>query len=148
MGNPISIPKVNFEDVQMAVKAGNGISSQASSSDDFILINTLPIQFQNCLIKNTLPADIETEVVNGKMRNNYRTNIVIYGKNSQDDTVLDKYNQLRSLGFLNVYVYSGGLFEWLLLQDIYGSDLFETTSKTLDHLKYLGPRKFDVKYIT
>ena len=30
----------------------------------------------------------------------------------------------------------GGLFEWLLLQDMYGSDEFPTTNKELDVLKY------------
>ena len=41
-----------------------------------------------------------------------------------------------SLGFYNVYLYNGGLFEWLLLQDIYGFDEFPTTKKELDILKY------------
>ena len=40
------------------------------------------------------------------------------------------------LGFINVYIYLGGLFEWLLLQDIYGRDLFKTTKNELDILKY------------
>jgi hypothetical protein len=48
----------------------------------------------------------------------------------------NKYNQLNSLGFYNVYVYTGGLFEWLLLQDIYGEKDFPTTNIELDILKY------------
>jgi hypothetical protein len=40
------------------------------------------------------------------------------------------------LGFENVYIYRGGMFEWLLLQDIYGFDEFQTTSKITDLLKY------------
>jgi hypothetical protein len=40
------------------------------------------------------------------------------------------------MGFVNVYLYPGGLFEWLLLQDIYGDDEFPTTIKELDILKY------------
>ena len=43
------------------------------------------------------------------------------------------------LGFKNIYVYPGGMFEWLLLQDIYGDDLFQTTSKIQDILKYKQP---------
>jgi len=35
-----------------------------------------------------------------------------------------------------VHIYPGGIFEWLLLQDIYGDDMFKTTSKELDILKY------------
>ena len=38
--------------------------------------------------------------------------------------------------FKNVYIYKGGLFEWLLLQDIYGKDLFPTTTEILDILRY------------
>ena len=47
-----------------------------------------------------------------------------------------KLKQLRSLGFYEVYCYQGGLFEWLLLQDVYGSQEFPTTKKELDLLKY------------
>ena len=41
--------------------------------------------------------------------------------------------------------YTGGLFEWLLLQDIYGSDMFKTTTEEVDHLKYRGAQVFGVK---
>ena len=35
------------------------------------------------------------------------------------------------------------MFEWLLLQDIYGDDEFPTTTKELDILKYKGvPAKY------
>jgi hypothetical protein len=47
-----------------------------------------------------------------------------------------KCQQLQSLGFNKIYIYSGGLFEWMLLQDIYGKDLFQTTSIEVDILKY------------
>jgi len=43
---------------------------------------------------------------------------------------------LLKLGFNSVFVYTGGIFEWLLLQDIYGKDEFPTTSEELDILKY------------
>ena len=62
--------------------------------------------------------------------------IIIYGKNCNDEKIYKKYQQLLSLGFYNVFVYPGGLFEWLLLQDIYGTEEFPTTSKQLDVLKY------------
>ena len=69
-----------------------------------------------------------------------KISIIIYGKNANDETTYKKYYQLSKLGFTNVSVYPGGLFEWLLLQDIYGVDEFTTTSKQLDILKY-KPRK-------
>ena len=59
--------------------------------------------------------------------NNTNLKIIIYGKNSDDQTIYNKYDQLNKLGFYNIYLYSGGLFEWLLLQDIYGRDEFPTT---------------------
>jgi hypothetical protein len=62
--------------------------------------------------------------------------IVIYGRNSNDDKIYEKYNQLLKLGFYNIFLYTGGLFEWLMLQDIYGFNEFPTTSKQLDFLKY------------
>ena len=63
--------------------------------------------------------------------------ITIYGKNCQEEEkIIKKYKQLQKLGFKNIYIYCGGLFEWLLLQDIYGKDEFPTTIKENDILKY------------
>ncbi len=127
MGNTQSTQKVNFEDVQTSIKNPNL----------YLLVNTLPISMQNCLIKNTVLADREEELINQHLKNyNKGLKIIIYGKNTNDPTVLNKYSQLISLGFNNVYIYQGGLFEWLLLQDIYGTNEFPTTSKELDILKY------------
>ena len=70
------------------------------------------------------------------MKENKSIRIIIYGKNCNDENVNKKYQQLLSLGFYNIFVYFGGMFEWLLLQDIYGKDLFPTTKKELDLLKY------------
>jgi hypothetical protein len=47
-----------------------------------------------------------------------------------------------NLGFQAVYLYVGGMFEWLCLQDIYGKDEFPTTTRQLDILKYKPPRTF------
>ena len=53
--------------------------------------------------------------------------IVIYGKNTDDvSKVIRRYRQLCDMGFSNVHVYFGGLFEWLLLQEIYGNDDMKT----------------------
>ena len=129
MGNTNSINKINFEFIQNII---------TSSSKNYIIINTLDINNQDCLIKNTLSPSREIEAVNFYIKNNKNIGIVIYGENSCDNKIVEKYNQLIKMGFLNVYVYLGGLFEWLLLQDIYGSDEFPTTEKILDILKYKG----------
>ena len=46
-----------------------------------------------------------------------------------------------------MYIYSGGLFEWLLLQDVYGKDEFPTMGCELDILKYKGNKRFGIKLI-
>ena len=39
------------------------------------------------------------------------------------------------------------LFEWLLLQEVYGADYFPTTNKLLDLLKFKGKKIFGIKMI-
>ena len=133
MGNSQSVNKVNFEDVQTIINNNN-------TNGPFIIINTLDNNNQNCLIKNTLSPNKEIELLNYYLKENKKINILIYGENCSDSNVITKYNQLYKLGFTNLYIYIGGLFEWLLLQDIYGDEdeLFPTTNKILDILKYKG----------
>ena len=83
-----------------------------------------------------------------KFSHNKDKNIVIYGTNVNDMSIYDKYEQLVKLGFRNVYLYPGGMFEWLCLQDIYSSELFPTTKKELDILKYKPPSKLNTYYLT
>ena len=103
-----------------------------------LLINTLDYSKQDCLIKNSIHASKEEEILNNCLKNNKTVKIVIYGENCTDNRVIIKYTQLYKLGFANLYVYIGGLFEWLLLQDIYGDEEFPTSSKIIDILKYKG----------
>jgi len=126
--------KLSFEDIQFANQY----------ADQFIIINTLPTNEQSCLIKNTIPY-IDEETVLNKLLTNYGLNekkLIIYGRNNTDDTINIKYDQLVNLGFQSVYLYVGGLFEWLCLQDIYGKGEFPTTTHTLDLLKYKPVRTF------
>ena len=131
MGNSQSINKINFESVQNIVN--NNITC-----GQFMIINTLDNNNQDCLIKNTLSPQEEINALNNYLKNNKSINILIYGENCCDTKVIDKFNQLYKLGFSNLYIYIGGLFEWLLLQDIYGDDEFPTTTKIIDILKYKG----------
>ena len=126
MGNSQSMKKINYEDMQTVVK----------NPEIYLLINTLPSVSQDCLISTTVSIDQEEATINKYMKENRNIRIIIYGKNCNDDLVDKKYQQLLSLGFYNIFVYSGGMFEWLLLQDIYGKDLFQTNKKELDILKY------------
>ena len=127
MGNSNSINKVNFDYIQKNMNNNN-----------ILFINTLDYSKQDCLIKNTIHASKEEEILNKYLKDNISIKILIYGENCIDNKVITKYNQLYKLGFTNLYVYIGGLFEWLLLQDIYGDEEFPSTSKIIDLLKYKG----------
>ena len=98
------------------------------------MINTLAVTEQECLIPGTVSVKDEEAFINRHLNKNI--SIIIYGKNANDDSIFKKYEQLLKLGFSSVFVYTGGIFEWLLLQDIYGKDEFPTTSEELDILKY------------
>ena len=122
---------------------------QNGSNGDGVIISTLPVERQQCLLSGTLSAAEEVAVLNQTLSSGNPTEfrIVIYGENSCDDTLVVKYSQLVKLGFNNVHIYVGGLFEWLLLQDIYGSDMFPTTSMEKDFLKFKGRKKISVKML-
>lgn len=123
---------LSFEDVQHIV----------SNPTEYIIINTLPVTKQHCLIKNTISYQTEENLINEYL-NNYdfeSKTFIIYGENTNDEKPETKYSQLKGLGFTKLYLYRGGMFEWLLLQDIYGADEFPTTSKLLDILQYRPTR--------
>lgn len=114
----------------------DNILNKINNSNNNIIISTLPDTLQNCLIKNTIPANIETNVINDLINNNKKKEIIIYGKNHRDLKVIDKYNQLKKLGFSNVYIYFGGMFEWLLLREIYSDTNFPIIGHCNDILVY------------
>ena len=138
MGNTTSTRKVNFEDVQYSMKNKN----------KFLLINTLDSSRQDILIKNTVPINKEEELINKLINTNQNVNIIVYDENSNAPNLMKKYDQLISLGFINVFLYPGGLFEWLLLQDIYGYENFPTTKQETDILKFKGKSIFNNYYLT
>ena len=149
MGNNISLTRnINFEDMQFAI---NEKDSQSNHYNDnyqkIIIINTLDAYQQHCLIVGTLNIETEIEILNIQLKKNKDVRIIIYGMNATDKTCITKYEQLLKLGFWNVYIYTGGLFEWLLLQDVYGNELFPTTSTKVDLLKYKGRRHLNMKML-
>jgi len=127
MGNSQSTQKINYEDIQYVI----------SNSQSHLLINTLNENEQDCLIVNTTNIKNEEALVNRLIQTASKNlKIIVYGRNCNDEKIYVKYNQLKSLGFYNVYIYTGGLFEWLMLQDIYGEKEFPTTKEELDFLKF------------
>lgn len=131
--------KISFEDVQFIIK----------NPENFLLINTMPLEDQHCLIKNTILYQREEAIINDLIAQYEYKNklIIVYGANANDETAEKKYDQLVALGFQEVYLYRGGMFEWLQLQDIYGASEFPTTAKILDILKYKPARVFGGRLI-
>lgn len=126
--------KIGFEDMQVAIKA----------TQDHVIINTLPITEQECLIKSTTSYHLEEQLINSLLQQYTALTefiFIVYGRNGTDETALSKCKQLTNLGFKRVYIYAGGLFEWLLLQDIYGADEFPTTTKVIDILMFKPKRQ-------
>jgi hypothetical protein len=119
-----SIKYINFEEVIRATSA------------TAVIINTLTVSEQNCLIVGTVSALEEEVIINELLKTNKKIQIIVYGKNCTDLGVTKKATQLQTIGFSNVCVYVGGLFEWLLLQDVYGKTEFKTTCNKVDLLKY------------
>jgi hypothetical protein len=119
-----SIKYINFEEVIRATPSTT------------VIINTLTVSDQGCLIAGTVSALEEEVVINDLLKTNKHIQIIVYGKNCTDLGVIKKATQLQTIGFSNVCVYGGGLFEWLLLQDVYGKTEFRTTCNKVDLLKY------------
>ena len=108
--------KIGFEDVKIAI----------SNQSKYVIINTLSSDLQNILIKNTTPCNEEETIIN-KIFSDYTMPdlpIIIYGTNYCDKTIEKKYDQIIKFGHSNVFIYYGGLFEWLLLNELYGNEEF------------------------
>lgn len=138
MGSSQSMQKINYEDVQYVIK----------NAEAHILINTLNENEQECLLPNTIGIHKEVDLINNLIKHgNKKVRIIVYGRNSNDEKIYTKYNQLTSLGFYNVYIYTGGLFEWLMLQDIYSEKEFPTTKKELDILKFKPNKVLNIQLL-
>ena len=136
MGNKISNSNIGFDDMKYSI------------DKNYIIITTLSCHESTNLIKNTIFPNEEENTIN-KLIESYDTSkhIIIYGKNSCDSSVYLKYNELKNFGFINVFIYNGGIFEWMLLQDIYGFDNFPTTINEIDILKFKQASFFEKKLL-
>ena len=127
MGNASSenLYTCNYEDIQRGIENKNRIMIHIMDNDAL-------------LISGTILIDKETATINRLLNDReYDTNIIVYGKNTDDYERLNKKrNQLIMLGFRNVWVYLGGLFEWILLQDVFGKIQFPTTNVVRDIISY------------
>ena len=116
---------------------GNGISNlinfellKEMQKEGATIIHTMD-ENEKVLILGTVVAEKESEKINKMLsKNDYEKDIIIYGRNCHEyENLLKKQKQLASLGFKNIFIYLGGMFEWLLLQDVYGSKEFPTEKK-------------------
>ena len=139
MGNMnASIRKINFEDMKSAIQ----------HSEKYVIINTMDKDEQDCLILQTVSYQDEERIINAYLqKKNMAIRIIIYGKNSNDETIYKKYNQIQALGFYNIFLYTGGILEWLMLQDIFGIDEFPTTKRQLDFIKYRSPQILNIELL-
>ena len=120
---------IGFEEMHRAIKYPM----------NYCIIHTMPGNEQECLIQTTVRAEEEERRIESLLEtgNKGHIKVVIYGRNSTDSSPEKKYRQLIGLGIsAEVYVYLGGLFEWLLLQDVYGTEEFPTNGKCGDLLKF------------
>ncbi len=133
MGTTQSLNKISFQDMKKCI------------AKKYTIITVMEIG-ETCLIESTVPINNEEAVIRKIYENDASIPIIIYGYNNCDDRVITKYVQLKELGFINVFVYLGGMFEWMLLQDIYGTSHFKTCGKDLNLLKYkpTNNKKIDI----
>ena len=126
---PQTLERITYEEVHSALKDSHAC-----------IVSTLPLGEQGCLVARTLPPREEESRFNAYLKKGQTTcPIVVYGRNAVDQSPAKKCRQLQGLGFTSVRIYAGGLFEWALLQDIYGSELFPTTSVCPDPLLFKTP---------
>ena len=119
---------INFDTMKYAIQ----------QPDRFIIINVLPLHEQDCLIYGTIEAQQEEYILNQMIQSITTPDkkIIVYGKHCNDGAIDTKIDQLQNLGLTEIFIYRGGLFEWMLLQDIYGDAEFSTTKKVLDLLRF------------
>ena len=131
MGNVQSLAKVTYEYVKEIV----------TNQSPVFLLCTLKRDKERFAIVRTIGIDNEEDCINQLInKRQYNTTIVIYGENMYDPTVISKYKQLKQIGFINCYIYFGGLFEWFLLQDVYGCEMFPTKNTPLNGCLQFKPQ--------
>ncbi len=107
---------LNFDDMKIAVERGYIICHIMDEIDGTILI------------KNTLSVKDEIKKINDLIKQSkFDETIVLYGRNYTDlELIVQRFQHLISFGFTRVFIYVGGLYEWILMQNLYGDKLFPT----------------------
>lgn len=106
------------------------LQEKIENKNQVVLLTTLSTN--DYLIKGTIHVNLECDFVNNLAKKDKSKEIVVYGKDHLDMRVIKKYNELKKIGFVNVSIYFGGLFEWALLQETYGKSNFQTDGNVDD----------------
>ena len=108
-----------------------------------VLLNTLERREQTCLIRGTVHADDEEQTMNTMLTSTDTLVtdrlVVVYGRHNLDPKPVEKAKMLRTLGLTRLLVYRGGLFEWLLLQEVFGPEQFPTEGTACTDLLLYRP---------
>lgn len=113
------------------------LKKNIDDNEKIILLNTLDENKQHYLIKNTLSIQEEVKTINNYLNKDKNIFIVIYGLDYRDLSIIKKYNQLKKIGFKNVSIYFGGIFEWSLLNITYDECSFPLTNTIINPIELL-----------
>ena len=84
--NEKKVNKIGYEDVLYVIK----------NHENYLFINTLSNEKQDCLIKNSLTIENEVTQINFLLeQQKFNIKIVIYGEHSCDPSIDKKYKQLK-----------------------------------------------------
>ena len=101
MGSNHSKNKINYEDVQDACKNALNSKTNNNNGKKYAIINTMDRNWQSCLIQSTVSIQEEEEMMNGILNNNNKysndVTVIVYGTNSNDETIYSKYEHLVKL---------------------------------------------------
>jgi len=127
--------KISPEEMQTILK----------TPDKYIIIHTLTSEYQDYIIPGTVQDTREESIINEMLTRIDIPDkpIIVYGKNARDETPVTKTKQLKSLGLHDLSIYSGGMFEWLLLNEVYGDTEFPVQVQTNNH-HHKHPKMHDI----
>jgi hypothetical protein len=101
----------------------------SDSATEIILLATPEVDTKGWRIAGTLPPETEEREVNRVIQAfnasgiNPKEKIVYYGLNAVDKSPDQQVAKLASHGIAGS-VYRGGMFEWLLLREVFGADAY------------------------
>ncbi len=111
-----------------------------------LLLAAPSVDAQPWRIHGTLSADEEERQINrlvehGSKNSGTPKHIVYYGLNSTDTSPETQARKLMSHG-LKASVYRGGLFEWILLRELFGETVYRADNIGHDPSATLNPLDF------